>query len=130
MLELPGGFAHLVPPPGLRPGPDWGPRRSPDPSPNFAPSNSKTWIRAWCLPRYSNAPRASTPHLIGIYFWSHVTPRQPRNKYNFQQLTWQHSPRSSVGRAKGYNLGGRGIKSHTHPSFFFLVLPKWKPDAL
>ena len=32
----------LVPPPGLRPGPDWGPRRSPDPSPNFAPSNPKT----------------------------------------------------------------------------------------
>ena len=42
-----GGLRPLFPPPELRPGPDWGPRRSPDPSPNFAaPSNSKTWIRA------------------------------------------------------------------------------------
>ena len=41
------GLRSLGPPPGLRPGPDWGPRRSADPSPNFAPSNPKTWIRAW-----------------------------------------------------------------------------------
>ena len=48
-------FRGASPPPppwsptGLRPGPDWGPRRSPGPSPNFAPSNPKTWIRAWFI---------------------------------------------------------------------------------
>ena len=36
-----GGPPPPASPTGLRPGPDWGPRRSPDLSPNFAPSNPR-----------------------------------------------------------------------------------------
>ena len=62
------GASPPRPPPGLRPGADWGPRRSPDPSPNFPPpSNPKTWIRA-CLMCYytflSKYPRSKSDLIV------------------------------------------------------------------
>ena len=60
----PGGFAPLVPLPGLCPGPTWGPRRPPDPSPVVLPHCSG--------PSYAPAPQKSsiTQRLRADLKWS------------------------------------------------------------
>ena len=83
-------------------------------------------IHTQCITLYTDPHHSCICSILGIQHFSlvsftcQVTRCQRRYKNNFQLLTRNHSPRSSVGRALDCSFRGPGIKSHRHPSFFFI----------